>query len=82
MPSPAKNAASVTPTSPGGACRFLAIDGRLGRYMSIASGPSAVRLPSSKTSSQGAFSVSGVRATTDMGAAHAGNPTQAEAQKN
>jgi hypothetical protein len=65
-PNPAKNAASVAVTDPCGACSPRAIAGRLGRYMSTASGPSAVRLPSSNTNAHGAFSVMGVRAGEGM----------------
>src|SRR5689334_17361687 len=50
---PARNAATVVCASDGSARRPAAIAGRLGRYMSMASGPMAVRAPSRITRPHG-----------------------------
>src|SRR6185437_3329046 len=57
---PARKAETVACASPEAACRPAAIAGRLGRYMSMASGPMAVSEPSRITSPQGVRSA-GVR---------------------
>ena len=47
---PARNVASVICADPGGPPKARAIIGTLGRYMSMDSGPIAVRAPSISTS--------------------------------